>query len=103
MDPYEQIELGVDAGVATITLNRPDRMNAFTQQMGTELLDAFDRTDADDDVRAVIVTGAGARSAPAPTWRRRARRSTTTAPTTPPPTATSAGGSRYGCSPRTSR
>ena len=59
MDPYEQIELGVDAGVATITLNRPDRMNAFTQQMGQELLDAFDRTDADDGVRAVIVTGAG--------------------------------------------
>jgi len=59
MDPYEQIELDVDAGVATITLNRPDRMNAFTQQMGNELLDAFDRTDADDEVRAVIVTGAG--------------------------------------------
>ena len=59
MDPYEQIELEVGAGVATITLNRPDRMNAFTQQMGTELLDAFDRTDADDEVRAVIVTGAG--------------------------------------------
>ena len=59
MEPYEQIELDVDAGVATITLNRPDRMNAFTQQMGNELLDAFDRTDADDEVRAVIVTGAG--------------------------------------------
>ena len=59
MGPYKQIELDVDAGVATITLNRPDRMNAFTQQMGNELLDAFDRTDADDEVRAVIVTGAG--------------------------------------------
>ncbi len=56
---YEQITLGVSDGVATVTLNRPERMNAFTQQMGHELLDAFDRTDADDDVRAVIVTGAG--------------------------------------------
>ena len=46
-------------GVATITLNRPDRLNAFTTQMGEELVAAFDRTDADDDVRAVIVTGAG--------------------------------------------
>jgi enoyl-CoA hydratase/carnithine racemase len=56
---YEQITLDVSDGVATVTLNRPERMNAFTQQMGHELLDAFDRTDADDDVRAVIVTGAG--------------------------------------------
>jgi enoyl-CoA hydratase/carnithine racemase len=56
---YEQIEFGVSEGVATITLNRPERMNAFTRQMGEELLDAFDRTDADDDVRVVIVTGAG--------------------------------------------
>lgn len=56
---YEQITVGVSDGVATVTLNRPERMNAFTQQMGHELLDAFDRTDADDDVRAVIVTGAG--------------------------------------------
>ena len=56
---YEQITLGVSDGVATVTLNRPERMNAFTWQMGHELLDVFDRTDADDDVRAVIVTGAG--------------------------------------------
>lgn len=58
-DNYEQIELDVSDGVATITLNRPERLNAFTQKMGEELLDAFDRTDADDGVRAVIVTGAG--------------------------------------------
>ena len=45
--------------IATITLNRPDRLNAFTGQMLTELLAAFDRVDADDDVRAVIMTGAG--------------------------------------------
>ena len=46
-------------GVAEITLNRPDRMNAFTWQMGRELNEALQRFDADDDVRAIIVTGAG--------------------------------------------
>ena len=45
--------------VATITLNRPDQLNAFTNAMVHEMIDAFDRVDADDDVRAVIVTGAG--------------------------------------------
>lgn len=49
-------------GVATITLNRPDRMNALTWEMSVELVDAFDRVDADDAVRAVIVTGAGDRA-----------------------------------------
>ena len=56
---YTQILFDVKDHVATITLNRPDRLNAFTGTMMTELIDAFDRTDADDDVRAVIVTGAG--------------------------------------------
>ena len=56
---YTQILFDVDDHVATITLNRPDRLNAFTGAMLNELIDAFDRTDADDDVRAVIVTGAG--------------------------------------------
>jgi len=46
-------------GVATITLNRPDRLNAFTPQMMIELIEAFDETDGDDEVKAVIVTGAG--------------------------------------------
>jgi len=46
-------------GVATITLNRPDHLNAFNRAMRAELLEAFDATDADDEVRAVIVTGAG--------------------------------------------
>ncbi|MHB8242921.1 MAG: crotonase/enoyl-CoA hydratase family protein [Solirubrobacteraceae bacterium] len=45
--------------VLTITLSRPDRLNAWTGQMGGELMAAFDRSDADDEVRAVIVTGAG--------------------------------------------
>ncbi len=56
---YEQIRYGVDAGILTITLNRPERLNAFTARMMHELLDAFARADADDAVRAVIVTGAG--------------------------------------------
>ena len=49
----------VDDGVATVTLDRPDRMNAFTVEMAHELRAAFDRSDADDAVRAVVVTGAG--------------------------------------------
>src|SRR3954465_881216 len=48
-----------DDGIATITLNRPDRMNAFTPEMMRDLMDAFDVTDGDDEVRCVIVTGAG--------------------------------------------
>ncbi len=56
---YEQILYTVENGVLTITLNRPDRLNAFTDVMMSELIDAFDRADADDTVRAVIVTGAG--------------------------------------------
>ena len=56
---YTQILYDVADHVATITLNRPDRLNAFTTRMMRELIDAFDQVDADDDVRAVIVTGAG--------------------------------------------
>jgi enoyl-CoA hydratase/carnithine racemase len=56
---YTQILFDVEDHIATITLNRPDRLNAFTGTMMNELIDAFDRTDADDDVRAVIITGAG--------------------------------------------
>jgi enoyl-CoA hydratase/carnithine racemase len=56
---YTQILYSVDDQVATITLNRPDQLNAFTNTMMREIIDAFDRIDADDEVRAVIVTGAG--------------------------------------------
>ena len=56
---YETIRLEHAERVATITLDRPDRLNAFTETMLGELLDAFDRTDADDDVGAVVVTGSG--------------------------------------------
>jgi enoyl-CoA hydratase/carnithine racemase len=56
---FETLLYEVDQGVATITLNRPDRLNAFNNVMRGELLDLFDQIDADDEVRAVIVTGAG--------------------------------------------
>lgn len=56
---YQQIVFDVEDGIATLTLNRPDRLNAFTQTMRDELIDAFRSADADDAVRAVIVTGAG--------------------------------------------
>ena len=56
---YETIELTVDDGIAVVTLDRPDRLNAFTVGMQRELCDAFDRIDDDDDVRAVVVTGRG--------------------------------------------
>ena len=57
--PYEQILYAVADGVATITLNRPDKLNAFTGTMMAEMIAAFDQVDADDAVRCVIVTGAG--------------------------------------------
>jgi enoyl-CoA hydratase/carnithine racemase len=56
---YTDIAYEVDGAVATITLDRPDRLNAFTVTMQREMNDAFDRVDGDDEVRAVIVTGRG--------------------------------------------
>jgi len=56
---FQEILFDVADGVATITLHRPDKLNAFTVRMMYELIQAFDQTDADDAVRAVIVTGAG--------------------------------------------
>ncbi len=56
---FEQILTETSEGVLTITLNRPDRLNAWTGRMGEELRAAFDLADADDAVRAIIVTGAG--------------------------------------------
>lgn len=56
---FETLGYEVEDGVATITLNRPDKLNAFNTQMMKDLIAAFDVTDADDAVRAVIVTGAG--------------------------------------------
>jgi enoyl-CoA hydratase/carnithine racemase len=56
---FEQIIADVSDGIMTITLNRPDRLNAWTAKMADELIEAFDLADADDGVRAVIMTGAG--------------------------------------------
>jgi len=56
---YQQIEYAVEDQVATITLDRPEQLNAFTARMMHEMISAFDEADADDDVRAVIVTGRG--------------------------------------------
>jgi len=56
---YQEIRYDVDGSVLTITLHRPDKLNAFTERMMHEVIDAFERADADDAVRAIIVTGAG--------------------------------------------
>ena len=56
---YETILYSVEDNILTITLNRPERLNAFNRQMLGELIDAIDRADEDDDVRAIILTGAG--------------------------------------------
>jgi enoyl-CoA hydratase/carnithine racemase len=56
---FEQIRTEIEDRVLTITLNRPERLNAWTPRMGEELMAAFDRADADDEVRAVVITGAG--------------------------------------------
>jgi enoyl-CoA hydratase/carnithine racemase len=59
-DPsFETLLYAKRDGVATVTLNRPDRMNAFTPEMMRDLIAVFDVTDADDEVRCVIVTGSG--------------------------------------------
>jgi enoyl-CoA hydratase/carnithine racemase len=56
---YEQILYDVEDNILTITLNRPEKLNAFTGQMMVEMIDALDQADADDEVKAIIVTGAG--------------------------------------------
>ena len=56
---YNTIQYDVEDGILTVTLNRPDKLNAFTGEMLSEMIDAFDRADTDDDVRCIIVTGAG--------------------------------------------
>ncbi|MFM2410908.1 MAG: hypothetical protein RL481_1736 [Pseudomonadota bacterium] len=62
MSDFTQILYQVENNIATITLHRPEKMNAFTGTMMKEMIEAFDRIDADDDVRAVIVTGYGDRA-----------------------------------------
>ncbi len=56
---YEQILYEVQDGVAVVTLNRPEKLNAMTAQMGAEMADSMAEADGDDAVRAVVLTGAG--------------------------------------------
>lgn len=56
---YETLEYAVDDGILTLSLNRPDQLNAFTVTMAHELIAAFERASEDDAVRAVVVTGKG--------------------------------------------
>ena len=62
MTQYTQILVEKADGIATITLNRLEKMNAYTRTMGAEIMAAMDDIDADDGVRAVIFTGAGDRA-----------------------------------------
>lgn len=62
MGNYSQITYEIDGPIATLTLNRPEKMNAFTRVMGGEICDAMDKADGDDTVRAIIFTGAGDRA-----------------------------------------
>ncbi|HLX37979.1 MAG TPA: crotonase/enoyl-CoA hydratase family protein, partial [Candidatus Binataceae bacterium] len=56
---YQTIHYDIADNILTITLNRPEKLNAFTREMMLEMIDAFDQADADDNIRAIIVTGAG--------------------------------------------
>ena len=56
---YETILYSVEEQILTITLNRPEKLNAYNATMQAEMIDAFDKADADDNVRAIIITGAG--------------------------------------------
>ena len=56
---FETLEYNVEGHVLTLRLNRPDRMNAFTTPLAHELVAAIDAVDADDDIRAIVITGNG--------------------------------------------
>ncbi|MFN7180222.1 enoyl-CoA hydratase-related protein, partial [Hyphomonas sp.] len=59
---FKEIILDIEDGIATLTLHRPNNMNAFTGVMMLEMIEAFDITDKDDNVKVVIVTGHGDRA-----------------------------------------
>lgn len=88
---FETLLYDVEDGIATITLHRPDKLNAFNPVMMQDLIDVFDVTDADDAVKAVIVTGHGKafcagqtfQAGPTPS-RRRPRAPAKRSPATPP-------------------
>jgi enoyl-CoA hydratase/carnithine racemase len=62
MTGFTQIRLDIDGPIATITLDRPEKMNAYTRTMMGEIIEAMDALDEDDDVRAIIFTGSGDRA-----------------------------------------
>ncbi|MEE4211665.1 MAG: enoyl-CoA hydratase-related protein, partial [Parvularcula sp.] len=62
MTDFTQIRLDIDGPIATITLDRPEKMNAYTRTMMGEIIEAMDALDDDDDVRAIIFTGSGDRA-----------------------------------------
>lgn len=98
MTGFGEIRVDAAEGVATITPHRPDRLNAFTAAMARELVAAFDATDADEDVRVVLLMGAGRGFCAGPTSA--AER----APSTPRTSAGSpSGGPRHGRRTGTSR
>ncbi len=57
--PYKTLSYDVADNILTLTLNRPEALNSFTVEMAEELIAAFNRASDDDEVRAVVVTGAG--------------------------------------------
>lgn len=57
--PYQTLVYDIVDNILTLTLNRPEQLNSFTVEMANELIDAFNRASADDEVRAIVVTGAG--------------------------------------------
>jgi len=57
--PYQQITVDVHDATLTLTLSRPEKLNAFTARMMHEMIDVFTKVNADDEVRAIVVTGAG--------------------------------------------
>src|SRR3954469_22669407 len=96
---YETIKYEVAEQILTITLNRPDKLNAFNAAMQKEMIDAFDQADKDDNIRAIIVTGAGRGfcagadlSSGAATRAGRGARPPPPAPRPPPPPAPGGGG-----------
>ncbi|MEX1033205.1 MAG: crotonase/enoyl-CoA hydratase family protein [Cellvibrionaceae bacterium] len=56
---YNTLDCHLDKGVMTLTLNRPEQLNAFTVEMARELIDFFERAKEDDGIKAIVVTGAG--------------------------------------------
>ena len=68
----ESVLVEIDTGIAVVTLNKPEKLNAWDGPMRARLTQALDEFNADDSVRAVILTGAGDRAFSAcPQWRRR--------------------------------